>query len=253
MEDYVVLDAIIRREEAELAECLSAFVASDEKAQNHAKGANYEKLEPGVKSAFTRKKNELNAVVDDQQKRYGNIKEKLTRTKNMRPEGAGAATSAPQSYGNTRVPTVPKFRSESKDSIQDAFEFLEQCKALFEAHFLPKVRWHTAMLTGLTSVDREWTAQNLKGLDWNVIEEKFISHFESPILKDKLLTDLMRIRKGKGESVQHYCDRFTSLMRRTGKKNNDDNLIAVFIAGLDHKLEEMMYVARATKFGVEAT
>lgn len=101
------------------------------------------------------------------------------------------------------------------------------------------------MLTGLTSVDRNWASSNVRGLSWDELTYTIVAHFESPVLKDRLFKELMSIQLGKKESVQHYCDQLKNLMRRTGKTDDDAALIAVFIGGLDDKLQEMMLVARA--------
>lgn len=115
---------------------------------------------------------------------------------------------------NLIEPKLPKFRDGKDNAMTDAYEFIEECNSLFEAHMIPAERWHS----GLTSVDRHWAAEILKDLEWNALSNEFDSHFDSPILKDKLMQDLMSCKMGKKESVQIYCDRFRSLTRRTGER-----------------------------------
>ncbi len=62
----------------------------------------------------------------------------------------------------------------------------------------------------------------------------------------------MTIKKSKKETVQKYSDRFTSLMRRSGKRDDDDTLIAVYIDSLDPRLQEIMHDACATNLSTRA-
>lgn len=55
----------------------------------------------------------------------------------------------------------------------------------------------------------------------------------------------MTISQQSSESVQEYSDRFTSLMARTGQRDDDETLVAVFIQGLDGNLQELIHVARS--------
>ena len=98
----------------------------------------------------------------------------------------------------------------------------------------------------MTSVDRQWVSANLLDKSWDEAEKEFLHHFEAPVIKEKLNKELMSASMKKYETVQQYSDRFTSLMRRTGKSDDDSSLTPVYIRGLDKKLQEMMRVARAT-------
>ncbi len=49
------------------------------------------------------------------------------------------------------------------------------------------------------------------------------------------------------ETVQQYGDRFTNLMRRTGRSDDDETLIPVFIKGLEADLQDLISVSRVTE------
>eukprot|EP00171_Calliarthron_tuberculosum_P008611 IDg8611t1 len=57
----------------------------------------------------------------------------------------------------------------------------------------------------------------------------------------------MSISMKNKETVQEYSDRFTSLMSRTGKRDDDETLVAVYIDGFDARLQELMRVTRASQ------
>ena len=63
---------------------------------------------------------------------------------------------------------------------------------------------------------------NLVEFPWEDDERKFLEHFESPVLRQQLFSDLMRISMKTKESAQQYGQRFENLMRRTGCSDNDD-------------------------------
>lgn len=246
--------SMLLRQEEDLTRLTASYVATEEQYHQHITGVVYETLETAEKSAYTREKNKLEGervkIVGD----VRNATERIKTTKELlgmrsTPSEYSSQPNRSQQY-HGRVPSLPKFRNGKDGAITDAYEFIEECKALFEAHLLPAERWHAALLTGLTSVDRHWTAENLKDLDWSSLSNEFVGHFDSPVLKDKLMQDLMSCKMGKKESVQTYCDRFTILMRRTGKHDDDPALVAVFISGLDSKLQETMQVPRATNHTV---
>eukprot|EP00737_Agarophyton_chilense_P005375 gb/GEZJ01007996.1/.p1 GENE.gb/GEZJ01007996.1/~~gb/GEZJ01007996.1/.p1 ORF type:complete len:107 (+),score=6.72 gb/GEZJ01007996.1/:49-369(+) len=56
---------------------------------------------------------------------------------------------------------------------------------------------------------------------------------------------MMTINQSSSESVRKYSDRFHSLMARTGRRNDNETLVAVYIQGLNTRLQDLMHVARA--------
>lgn len=132
-------------------------------------------------------------------------------------------------YSSVRIPNLPSFRGSDTGSIADAFEFLGKIKAILLANDVPDKKWFAALLTTLKSFDRQWCEKNLKGLAWDKVELGFLHHFESPAIRESLVLDLMTIRKRSNESVQEYSDRFTSLMARTGKTDDDETLVSKYI------------------------
>lgn len=103
------------------------------------------------------------------------------------------------------------------------------------------------LLTALTTEDRQRAKENLLDRGWGEVKKLFLSHFESPLIKEQLLTEFMCIGMKPKESVQQYGDRFLNLMRRTVRDDSDETLIPVFIKGLDNGLQEMMNISRVTE------
>lgn len=239
------LTAILARQEKELKYLTTMYVALESKYYGLIDNSNYESMKPEEKTSYTTKKNRLETERNEIALRVAAAENRVRRTKRLMDHSTGSIQ-----ISKARVPNIPKFRGNHKDNVYDAYEYIEQCKALFVAHQLPQNRWLNAILTGLSSVDRNWANENLRDLTWSDITKNFVGHFESPILRDKLLRDFMNIKLNKSETVQHYCDRFTNLMRRTSKRDNDPALVSVFISGLDTKLQEMHCVARATSLAV---
>lgn len=69
------------------------------------------------------------------------------------------------------------------------------------------------------------------------------------MLRNKLYRELMTISQ---ESI--YGDQFKRLMKRTSKTDDYASLVAVFINGLDAKLQEMLQISQASKpIGVRAS
>ncbi len=54
---------------------------------------------------------------------------------------------------------------------------------------------------------------------------------------------LMTISVKPKETMQQYGDRFTNLMARTGRSNDDETLIPVFIKGLEADLQDLISVS----------
>lgn len=248
------LRQILTQQRAELRRHVAAYVEVEREFYSHTDGVNYDSLDQGAKAAYTRKLNELTKKRNDLAEKTKNAKARVSMTTSLcdesasdSPPPAGTTDAPARQVSNARLPKLPPFRGDKKDAVQGAYEFLDEVKALLEANMVPESRWVSAMLPALTTTDREWAAAKLKGLDWDQAERLFLSHFESPAIKDKLLKALMEIKMQKRESVQRYSDRFSSLMRRAGMKDDDSSLIAVYIRGLDPKLQEMLYVARATQ------
>ncbi|KAI0559436.1 Retrotransposon gag protein [Gracilaria domingensis] len=160
------------------------------------------------------------------------------------PEPPNAATGTSRTLYHS-ISSLPSFRGDRKGSIKDAFEFLAKIKAILSAHEIPRERWFRALLTALNGYDRQWVENNLAEKHWETVHALFLHHFESSAIRDKLLRELMTIIQRPKETVQEYSDRFTSLMSRTGRRDDDKTLVAVYIEGLDSSLQDLMQVARA--------
>lgn len=242
------LRSLFDRQKQEMDGYVASFLEAESKAMDH-EGSWDESMSTTAKLEFSRMKSELEKSRDDIVKRIDTAKKRMEATKSLLrmldADGSGGT-----SMKSGRIPVLPTFRAPFGNTEKDAFEFLDKCKALLEANQIEEARWLPAILPALSSFDRQWASANLKGLKWDELEKKFISHFETPALRDRLMKELMTIALKRRESVQQYSDRFTSLMRRTGKSDSDDTLIAVYINGLDSRLQEMMHVARATNLNM---
>ncbi len=97
----------------------------------------------------------------------------------------------------SRVPNLPKFLGEKNDAIEDAYDFLDQCKSLFLAHLLPEDRWIPVLLPALTSSDRQWAEANLSNTPWHEADKCFLDHCESPLIKDQLFANFMCMYESK--------------------------------------------------------
>lgn len=240
------LASILARHEQDMVTFKGQYLQAEEAYYSHTDGVVYEDLEPPEKSVYTRRLNELTRSRDESLKKVKDARSRLETTKSLLDLDGGTITGSSRSPQSVRIPALPSFRSEHKDSIRDAYEFLGKVEALLNAHQVPEERWYSALLTSLNNYDRQWAVSSLKDLEWNDLGRAFLNHFESPALRDKLIRDLMTIKMKARESVQEYSDRFTSLMTRTGKKDDDETLVAIYIDGLDSKLQELMNVSRAS-------
>lgn len=239
------LGTVLRKQEDLVAKLKADYLQAEMAVFAHTEGSDYDSLDQGQKGVYTRKLNELTKTRDELVKKVDDAVSRLKTTKSLVALEGGSAIEETRSR-SVRIPPLPSFRGENKDSIKDAHEFLGKIKALFEAHLVPENRWYSALLTTMTNIDRQWASANLAGLEWNELERAFLNHYESPALRNKLIRDLMTISMNSKESVQEYSDRFTSLMNRTGRSDNDESLVAVYIDGLDTKLQELMNISTAS-------
>ncbi len=219
----------------------------------------YEDLDAGTKSAFTRKlkeieklRTELVVEFEKAKKRFDTTLSLLCPPAGNLPAGSTTMTMPRAPTENVRIPQLPQFRGEGKDTIEDAYEFLGKVRTLLEAHLIPEERWYAALLTALSSFDRQRPVANLAGLEWKELERAFLHHFEYPALRDKLIRDLMTVQMRPKETVQEYSDRLNSVMGRTGKKDDEETLFAVYIDGLSEQLLDMMLMSRAAALSMRA-
>lgn len=247
------LEQLLSRQKEELEKHSADYVRYEEELEVHKNSANYEQLDTAGKAQYTRKLNEItknrNASMDD----IALAHKRIATTSLLLPISQGNSQDSSRGESssgrnNSRVPVLPKFRGTSRDSIQDPFDFIDQCDSLFEAHYVPVERWVTVLLTALSASDRQWAKQHIVGKEWEEAKRLFLAHFESPLLKENLLAELMSIAIRPKENVQQYGDRFLNLMRRTGRTDSDETLIPVFIKGLDYELQNMMYISRVTEY-----
>ena len=117
----------------------------------------YEDLDQGGKAMHTRK---LNNLAKERGKLVQNIegaKKRNQMTKSLlggQEDENGSTETDTALRINPRARALPPFRG-GKDSIEEAHEFIEKCKAVFEADLLPVARWLPALLTALTTDDWE--------------------------------------------------------------------------------------------------
>lgn len=157
---------------------------------------------------------------------------------------AGTDTLTGSRVATHLIPTLPSFRGDDPGAIKDPFQFLGKVRAILSAHEVPESLWFLALLTILNGYYPQWAEKNLNGLNWEETHAKFLHHFESPAIRGKLIRELMTIRQDEAESFQEYSDRFTSLMIRTGRDDDDETLVAMYIDGLDPSLQDVMHVVR---------
>ncbi|KAI0558704.1 Retrotransposon gag protein [Gracilaria domingensis] len=210
---------------------------------------NFEELSQARKKEFNHRLKELQEDRNDVMKSVEVASKRVETTKSILASMGivGSNETSPSSARSThyRIPNLPSFRGKEDSAIKDPFEFLGKVKIMLLAHEIPSERWIPALLTSLNGYDRQWAEKNIIGLQWDEVHARFLHHFESPAIRDKLLRELMTISQKSSESVQEYSDRFTSLMARTGRPDDDETLVAVYIEGLDGTLQDLMHVARA--------
>ena len=237
--------SVLSKQEATLAKLSAKYLAVEEAYFDLTENVNLDALDTDQRSAHSLKLSQLKKGREELMSRIRDVRNRVETTRSL-IDLSGNQAKPIHNHSYVRIPPLPSFRGEDKNSIKDAYEFLDKVKSLFIALELPEERWFKALLTTMTSYDRQWAATNLTDLNWTQLERSFLNHFESPALRDKLIHDLMTIKMKQKESVQEYSDRFTSLMCRTNKRDDDETLVAVYIDGLDYKLQELMNVSRAS-------
>lgn len=236
------LEEVFDLQNEELSRLVEEYLATEQRFSMHTNSTVYDELEPDAKSLFTKTLNELSKPRDDIVLKVAKAKARVQTTRALiEMQGKEARTTE-----SGRIPVLPQFRGEEQTAIKYANEFLREAKSLLEDNKVPVNEWLSAILNAMTNTDRQWAVQNLRGRPWASIERAFLNHFEPPALRDQLIRDLMAISIKEKESVQEYSDRFIDLMVRIGKKDDNDLLVAVYIDGLDSKLQELMRVTRAS-------
>eukprot|EP00171_Calliarthron_tuberculosum_P003777 IDg3777t1 len=197
---------------------------------------------PRLRAPTLRKLNDIKTKRDDLVKKIEEVKKRLGTTNSL----MGEDTSFPHPRSeNVRLPNFHHSVGTKKEQSRMRSSLLEDkipaIGAYDTARSLARGSMHST----------QWLRQamaeaKLKALPWTEVEKEFLHHFESPALRDKLVRDLMTIKKQAKESVQEYSDRFTSLMNRTGREDDDEALVAVYIEGLDDRLQELMQVSRTS-------
>ncbi|KAI0561407.1 Retrotransposon gag protein [Gracilaria domingensis] len=242
------MNALLSRQRTELKSLSASFVKLEEEYYEMA-SVNYEELSTSRRGEFDRRLKELEQQRVEVMRSIETASRRVETTRVIisAAEGQGAPVTdgTEERAPRYRIPTLPSFRGKENGAIDDPFEFLGKIKAMLTAHEVPQSRWHPALLTCLNGYDRQWAESNLDGLDWSKAHDRFLHHFESPAIRDRLVRDLMTISQKSNESVQEYSDRFTSLMARTGRRDDDETLVAVYIEGLDTTVQDLMHVARA--------
>ena len=154
------LREILKKQEAELEKHVAKYLELEEKYFEHTTGVEYESLDTGAKAAYTRKLNELDKAREELMGKTESVRKRVKMTQDLCGI-ANSASAKEEKHTHTKLPTLPSFRGERKDAIQDAFEFLDDCKARLDANAVSKSRWLKAILTVLSSTDRQWAAKNL--------------------------------------------------------------------------------------------
>eukprot|EP00171_Calliarthron_tuberculosum_P003786 IDg3786t1 len=223
------LRSLLQRQKAERDRLTALYVEIEMETYDHTTASVYAELDSTGKSAFTKKLNALEKSRDELVSKLESARKRSKMTETLLDDlsDSSAVNSEQGSYRTPmRIPALPSFRGREKDTIDEAYEFLDKCRHIFEANMLPESRWVPALLTTLSSADRQWAASSLKGMSWNDAETK--------------------------ETAQQYGDRFSNLMRRTGRSDDDETLIPVLIKGLDLELQRMVSISRVTELTAHA-
>lgn len=149
---------------------------------------------------------------------------------------------------NARVPTkLPTFRGKAPDSIADPGEFLSQYAAVMRANRFPTVRWVEVLEMCSSGVEREWITNELvfPQIAWDEAQDKFLTHFQHARIREQRLRELFTFKAERGETIQHYADRFCSLLRQTGHRGSDADILTIFEKGLPAWLAKQVAVAKA--------
>lgn len=193
------LQQLLARQKQELEENKTLYIDLESKIAAHKSDSNYEELDTPGKAQYTRKLNELTkqrdsilVIVNGVNKRVATTSSLLQGSSVMFNDTSirsGSSGSQPRT-SSIRIPTLPRYRGNRRDAVADPFDFIDQCHSLFIAHDLPEEKWVTVLLTALTTEDRQWAKENLLDRGWEEVKKLFLSHFESPLIKEQLLTAL---------------------------------------------------------------
>ena len=111
--------------------------------------------------------------------------------------------------------------------------FLERVERTLIADLVDKSHWPRLLLKTVDSNDEgRWIHNNIvsAGVDWNKAKELFSSHFEVFSITEQLRREYEAIKQPPKERVQHYGDRYSSLVEQLGYKDDDPLVIQHFIA-----------------------
>lgn len=240
------LHQLQERLKAEQDRLIRDYLAVEQRFYDHTESVVYDELDTNAKSIYTRELNKIVKKREEMMEKVESVKKRLSTTSSLIGEDVQRRRHSETTRKEyCRLPSLPEFRGTHSGSIRDPFEFLGKTKAFLTAHDVPLERWCGALLTALNGFDRQWAEANLRDTPWEEVEVKFLQHFETPAIRDKLVRELTTIRQKRNETVQQYSDRFTSLMARTGRRDDDETLVAIYIEGLDYNLQQAMYGSRA--------
>lgn len=119
------------------------------------------------------------------------------------------------------VAIQPKFRGDHKDATGDVTYLIDQWESLLDADLLPEELWVPVQLKSITRSDWHWARSNLVEKIWFEASKSAMDHTDSPLIKDLLFSELMLIDMNHREPVQLYRYRFTNLITRTDRKDED--------------------------------
>ncbi len=143
MSDQGALAALLQRQSAERDGLIASYEALESELYEPATSSNYESLSSTERTAYTKKLNELKKSREELVANLKSAKERVKMTKELLAEDASDESyTAPQTRNSSsvRIPTLPSFRGTEKGAIDDAFDFLDKCKYIFEDNLVPKDR-----------------------------------------------------------------------------------------------------------------
>ena len=113
--------------------------------------------------------------------------------------------------------SFPTFRDRNDELMSDAHEFLVKLDRQLKLHDVPADRYGMILISCITDrIMADWVEKNIVGTctSWDDVKRRFKEKYNDPALKNQLLAQLKSCTQRVDERVQHYFERFQSLVIR---------------------------------------
>jgi Retrotransposon gag protein len=194
------------------------------------------------------------AVLEDKMKgRAKQIKYLRGHIAEYQGEGTSDAGGTPITSKPAIVPqNLPVFceRNENdKSVITDVEEFADRFERILKAHNLDlDESWKQLLPLCLGKSEANWVEHYVLDIpevtSWAQARDIVLGHYQSPIRKAMLNTELWTTHPKRNESIRNYCDRFCKLVKDCRIPENHEGLVSRFITSLPVSFQDKLLMVK---------